>query len=158
MPQVSVQTADGLVEYGILRIDQTAPWLYKPLNYLSSMCSPLAWLSIGATLGETELTDALKDKTSWWYSVGKTLVIPAFNLIVMVILAQFVELDFETIAATTILMATPTATAIAAMGIAQGPLQAKITSWAASISTVASVITLPIWIVVLYVLQIMGVF
>lgn len=38
MPQVT--TADGT--FGILRIDQTLPWLYQPMKCLASMASPLA--------------------------------------------------------------------------------------------------------------------
>ena len=41
LPQVQI----GDKSYAFLRIDQTLPWLYKPLTYLDKLCSPLAWLA-----------------------------------------------------------------------------------------------------------------
>lgn len=40
------------VTVAFYRIDITSPWLFKPLTYLASLSSPLAWLAIGSTLGE----------------------------------------------------------------------------------------------------------
>lgn len=158
MPQVTVETADGLASVGFLRIDQTAPWLYKPMTYLSALCSPLAWLSIGATLGEANIVDALKDKTSWYYAFISGFAIPTFNVLAMLLINQFVQLDFATLATTTILMSAPTAATISAMGIARGGESARITSWAASISTFSTVITIPFWITVLNTIMGTGLF
>ena len=53
LPQVSVTGAEGEIsQVAFLRIDQTAPWLFQPMDYLAGLSSPLAWLAIGATLGE----------------------------------------------------------------------------------------------------------
>lgn len=158
MPQVAVSTAEGVQNVAFLRIDQTAPWLMQPLTYLAGLSSPLAWLSIGAQLGEANIVEALKDKTSWYYTFIKGLAIPTFNLIAMFVINQFVQLDFSTVATTTILMSAPTAATISAMGIAQGGESARITSWAASISTFGTVITIPFWIIILSIVNGMGIF
>ena len=49
LPQVSVTGAEGEISQSVLRIDQTAPWLFQPMDYLAGLSSPLAWLAIGAT-------------------------------------------------------------------------------------------------------------
>ena len=32
LPQIAVASADGATNYAFLRIDQTLPWVYKPLT------------------------------------------------------------------------------------------------------------------------------
>ena len=46
--------------YAFLRIDKTAPWLFKAITYLADLSSPLAWLAIGITLGNISLGEPLK--------------------------------------------------------------------------------------------------
>ncbi|ERL63935.1 hypothetical protein L248_1754 [Schleiferilactobacillus shenzhenensis LY-73] len=78
-PQVTVPAADAtgkMVTVAFYRIDQTAVWLFKPLSYLAALASPLAWLAIGVTLGSVTFKDAATDKTSWYYSFNKVVLVP----------------------------------------------------------------------------------
>ena len=77
--------------YAFLRIDQTLPWLYKPLTYLSNLASPLAWLSIGATLAEVPFKSAVAQKDAWGYSLIKVIAIPVINLVLLMVLNILIE-------------------------------------------------------------------
>ena len=62
MPKISgiSPTTKTMVNVAFYRIDVTAPWIYKPLSYLASLASPLAWLAIGSTLGEISVKQVVK--------------------------------------------------------------------------------------------------
>ncbi|WEV60560.1 AEC family transporter [Streptococcaceae bacterium ESL0729] len=139
--------------FAILRIDQTLPWLFKPMTFLAGLASPLAWLSIGATLGEVEFKKAASDKTSWYYSVVKVIIVPLINLVALTILTAtgILKVDSTALATIVIMMAAPTATVAAAYAISFDR-EAVLASNASLISTVLAVIMTPVWIVVLQML------
>lgn len=161
-PQVTVPAADAtgkMVTVAFYRIDQTAVWLFKPLSYLAALASPLAWLAIGVTLGSVTFKDAATDKTSWYYSFNKVVLVPLLNLVLLFLLTVTHILPVDNIALATIIvmMATPTAAVAAAysIGFDHGALM---TSNASFISTVCAVIAIPLWIVVLSVIKAAGIF
>ena len=164
MPTVTVPllkngvAAGGLTHVPFYRIDQTAVWLCRPLNYLSSLASPLAWLSIGCTLGAISIKDAITNKLSWYYSFNKVILVPLFNLIILVLLnaTHIMPLNYVAIATIVIMMATPTATVAAAYAINYNR-EAVLTSNASLLSTVSAVIMIPIWIAALGILQSAGI-
>ena len=151
--------AGGMTNVAFYRIDQTAVWLWRPLNYLSSLASPLAWLAIGCTLGSISLKDAVTNKLSWYYSFNKVIIVPLFNLVVLLILntTHILPLNYVAIATVVIMMATPTATVAAAYAISYDR-EAVLTSNASLLSTVSAVIMMPIWIAILGILQSAGIF
>ncbi|WP_124058991.1 AEC family transporter [Vaginisenegalia massiliensis] len=155
LPQVTVAGE----KVAFLRIDTTAPWLFDPMKYLSSLASPLAWLSIGAQLGEVDFKKAASNKIAWYYSFIKVVMVPLINLVGILILNALgiLDLQFIAIAATAIMMATPTATVAAAYAIGFDR-DALLTSNASLLSTLAAVIAIPIWIVILQVLSTAGLF
>ena len=165
MPTVTVPlmkngiAAGGMTNVAFYRIDQTAVWLWRPLNYLSSLASPLAWLAIGYTLGSISLKDAVTNKLSWYYSFNKVIIVPLFNLVVLLILnaTHILPLNYVAIATVVIMMATPTATVAAAYAISYDR-EAVLTSNASLLSTVSAVIMMPIWIAILGILQSAGIF
>ncbi|MTM62657.1 AEC family transporter, partial [Turicibacter sanguinis] len=65
LPQVNVTVNGEVKQYAFLRLDQTLPWFYKALDYLKALASPLAWISIGATLAEVPFKDAISQKDAW---------------------------------------------------------------------------------------------
>ncbi|WP_423363925.1 AEC family transporter [Mycoplasma sp. P36-A1] len=151
LPQVAITGEDGVVSnVAFLRIDQTAVWLFQPMKYLSSLASPLAWLSIGATLGAIKFSDAAKDKTSWYYSVIKVIVVPAINIICLAVLnaTGILKIDATALGTVVIMMAAPTATVAAAYAISFDK-EALLASNASLISTILAVIMTPVWIVIL---------
>ena len=147
------------VTVAFYRIDVTAPWLFKPLTYLASLSSPLAWLAIGSTLGEISFKSAAKNKTSWYYTAIKTIVVPAINLALLFVLTVTKILPVSQVAMATILimMATPTA-AVAASYAIGFDREAVLTSNASFISTIGAVIMIPIWIVIISLIGSAGIF
>ncbi|MBW6411749.1 AEC family transporter [Clostridium weizhouense] len=159
LPQVSVQVQGKMKEVAFLRIDQTVPWLYKPLTYLKTLASPLAWLSIGSTLAEVPFKKAVSQKDAWVYSIIKVILVPVINLALLIVLNKFniLPVSFEGLAATVIMMAAPTATVAAAYAISYDR-ESLFTSNCSLLSTVVAVFAMPIWIVVLEVIKSLAIF
>ncbi|MDO4536221.1 MAG: AEC family transporter [Clostridium perfringens] len=159
LPQVAVTTKDGVANYAFLRIDQTIPWLYKPLDYLKALASPLAWIAIGATLAEVPFKKAVSQKDAWVYSVIKVILVPVINLVILAVLTMtgILPIEFTAVATTVIMMAAPTATVAAAYAISFDR-EAIFTSNCSLLSTVVAVIAMPIWIIVLEVIKNIGIF
>lgn len=155
LPQVSI----GDKSYAFLRIDKTAFWLFKPMTYLAALCSPLAWISIGAKLADISLKEAFSSKDSWIYSFVKVLGVPAINIVALYILniTNILPISFVGLATVVIMMATPTATVAAAYAI-KFDKESLMTSNCSLLSTVFSVICMPLWIVVLEVIKSLQIF
>lgn len=150
LPQVSVAAGGKTAHVAFLRIDKTALWLYTPMSYLEKLCSPLAWLAIGAKLAEISFKDAITSRESWFYSIIKVIVVPLANIIMLYILnvTGILHLSYVAVATVVIAMATPTATVAAAYAISFDK-EAVLTSNCSLLSTLFSVVCMPIWIVVL---------
>lgn len=159
MPQVTVGAGEEAASYAFLRIDQTLPWLYKPLTYLQALASPLAWLSIGATLAEVPFKTAVAQKDAWGYSLVKVMIIPLINIAFLVILTMtnILPVTQDALATTVIMMATPTATVAAAYAISFDK-EALFTSNCSLLSTVVAVMATPVWIVALEIINKLGIF
>lgn len=160
LPQVSVAMGEGVEKsFAFLRIDQTAKWLFVPLQHLSRLCSPLAWLAIGAKLAEIPFTSAMKSTTSWYYSLVKIVFVPVINIVALYVLTitGILPISFVSLAAVVIMMATPPATVAVAYAI-NSDKEAVLTSNLSLISTVACVVAMPIWIVILEVIRNLGMF
>ncbi|WP_221893425.1 AEC family transporter [Cetobacterium sp. 2A] len=148
LPQVAV---DGK-EYAILRIDKTMYWLYKPMVYLSNLCSPLAWLAAGLKLSEVSFKDALKIKEAWYYSLIKVIIFPLVTLFLIKICNYLGIFYLSPLPAgiVTLMMATPTASVTIAYAIKYNK-GAILASSCSLLSTVSSILCLPIIIVILYI-------
>lgn len=138
------------VDIAFFRIDVTAPWLFKPLTYLSSLSSPLAWLAIGSTLNEISVKEIICSKTSWHYTIMKTAVVPLATLAILFILkiTNIMQVDITALATIVIIMATPTSAVISSYAIGFDR-EAVMTSSASFLSTFGSIIMIPIWIIVI---------
>ncbi|MGG7057224.1 AEC family transporter [Clostridium nigeriense] len=159
LPQVQVAAKDTVESYAFLRIDKTLPWLYKPLSYLQSLASPLAWLSIGATLAEVPFKKAMSQSDAWIYSLIKVMLIPVINLVLLVVLnvTGILPVSFEAVATTVIMMAAPTATVAAAYAI-NFEKEAVFTSNCSLLSTLLGVVAMPIWIIALEIIKNLPIF
>lgn len=163
LPQVAVTdpVTGEVSQYAFLRIDKTAYWLYRPLNYLAGLSSPLAWLSIGAQLGSLNIKEAMSSRISWYYVFVKLIMVPIINLVGILILNAtgllgIFPLSYIAIGSTMIMMATPTATVAAAYAISFDK-DATLASNMSLLSTLGAVVMIPIWIVVLQVLSNLGI-
>ncbi|MGL4654017.1 AEC family transporter [Cetobacterium sp.] len=155
LPQITVAGK----EYAFLRIDKTAFWLFRPMTYLAALCSPLAWISIGAKLADISLKEAFSSKDSWIYSFIKVLGVPAINIVALYFLnvTNILPISFVGLATVVIMMATPTATVAAAYAI-KFDKESLMTSNCSLLSTVFSVICMPLWIVILEVIKSLEIF
>ena len=159
LPQVAVTTKEGVKEYAFLRIDQTLPWLYKPLTYLSALCSPLAWLAIGAQLAAIPFKEAMASKDSWFYSIQKVIIVPVINIVVLYVLnvTGILPMSYVGLATVVIMMAAPTATVAAAYAISFDK-ESLLSSNCSLLSTIVAVVAMPFWIVILEVIKNLGLF
>ena len=159
LPQISINENGIVRDYGILRIDKTAYWLFKPMQYLAALNAPLSWLSIGITLAGVPLGETLKSKISWKYSILKVSIIPMVLISLFVGLKFIVgyEISYIAVATIVIMMATPAATVIAtyAINFRKEPLLVSSCSLASSI---LAVVMIPAFIVLIEILKVMGIF
>ena len=159
LPQISINENGIVRDYGILRIDKTAYWLFKPMQYLAALNAPLSWLSIGITLAGVSLGETLKSKISWKYSILKVSIIPMVLISIFVGLKLIVgyEISYIAVATIVIMMATPAATVIAtyAINFRKEPLLVSSCSLASSI---LAVVMIPAFIVLIEILKVMGIF
>lgn len=155
LPQITI----GEKSYAFLRIDKTAFWLFKPMTYLAALSSPLAWLAIGAKLADISLVEAISSRDSWIYSFIKVLVVPFINLIALYILTvtNILPISFVGLASVIIMMATPTATVAAAYAI-KFDKESVLTSNCSLLSTIFSVICMPLWIVILEIIKSLNIY
>ena len=159
LPQISINENGIVRNYGILRIDKTAYWLFKPMQYLAALNAPLSWLSIGITLAGVPLDETLKSKISWKYSILKVSIIPMVLISIFVGL-KFIagyEISYIAVATIIIMMATPAATVIAtyAINFRKEPLLVSSCSLASSI---LAVLMIPAFIVLIEILREIGIF
>lgn len=147
LPQVNVVEDGKTISYAFLRIDKTVPWLFQAITYLSGLSSPLAWLAIGITLGNIELGDAVKYKVVWYYSFAKLIIVPLVFLGILIVIKQFLPMDYEAIMAIIIMLATPPATVAVAYAI-KFDKEAVLASNASLLSTVLAVFAIILWIIV----------
>lgn len=159
LPQISINENGIIRNYGILRIDKTAYWLFKPMQYLAALNAPLSWLSIGITLAGVPLDKTLKSKISWKYSILKVSIIPMILISIFIGLKFIVgyEISYIAVATIIIMMATPAATVIAtyAINFRKEPLLVSSCSLASSI---LAVLMIPAFIVLIEILKVMGIF
>ena len=159
LPQIPINENGIVKDYGILRIDKTAYWLFKPMQYLAALNAPLSWLSIGITLAGVPLGETLKSKISWKYSILKVSIIPMVLISIFVGLKFIVgyEISYIAVATIVIMMATPAATVIAtyAINFRKEPLLVSSCSLASSI---LAVLMIPAFIVLIEILKVMGIF
>lgn len=159
LPQISVNDGGVIKKYAFLRIDKTAYFLFRPMQYLASLNAPLSWLSIGITLAGVSFTDILKSKISWIYSCIKVIAVPVFLMGMLTFLNIFGILTTSYIALATIvlMMATPTATVIATYTINFNK-EPVLTSSCSLMSSVFSVVMIPVFIIAIEILKGLGIF
>lgn len=147
LPQVDVTVAGKTAHYAFLRIDKTAPWLFKGIEYLGGLSSPLAWLAIGMTLANISLDKAVKEKFAWIYSGIKLLFIPAIFVVIMLVIKPILPLSYEAVMAVTIMLATPPATVAVAYAIKfeKDPILASNISL---LATVFAVVAIIFWLII----------
>lgn len=129
------------------------------MQYLANLASPLAWLSIGSTLGSTSFKQAASNKTSWYYSFNKVILVPLINLALLLILnvTNILPISYVALGTIIIMMATPTAAVVSSYAISFDR-EAVLSSDASFVSTILAVVAMPFWIAFLGVFSQSGIF
>ncbi len=140
-------------------IKVSLPWLYQTINTLGSLASPLVWIAIGCTLGKVSFKEAAGDKMVWIYSFIKIIVGPLLNLgiLFLINLIPGINVTFNTVAATTIMWAVPPAT-VAVTYCINSNKESTFASSASLITTLVAVIFIPVYMILLTLIQSAGVF
>ncbi len=115
--------------------------LSDPLRYLSSLNTPLAMLMLGTYLGATELGKILKIKENYGVLLLKLILLPAITLGV----SYLVGVRGLLLIGFTIMACVPTATNTVLFA-AQFERDTGRASMAIAFCSIASVLTMPIWI------------
>jgi predicted permease len=139
----------GESSYSIFRIDKTLPWLYNVFKTLSQLTTPLAMILIGVSIGESSLIDAFKDKRAWVFASLRSFVIPMcyIGLIALFRLIPSVNFSLEMIITIIICAGAPISSVVNTYCIAYDN-EAALCSNASLISTITSVISMPILILI----------
>lgn len=136
--------------YGIFRIDKTAFFIYKPLTYLASLTSPLAWLAAGLKISEVSFKDAIKNVDALYFTLIKIVLFPIISLFLIKLgnLVGFFPLNIIPATVLVVSMGTPVASVTLAYCIKYDKIS-NVASSASLISTVAFLIFLPIILLLL---------
>lgn len=135
---------DG-VSYGFTRIDKTLPLLYKVFSWGNQMATPLCMLLIGVTLGESKFLNAVRNRTAWVLALVRSFVFPLCILGLCVLLQMTPMISFTEIslAAMVIGNAAPVSAVVAVYCVNENR-EAYIASDGIFLSTILSLISMPI--------------
>lgn len=145
MPKVTIDE----ISYSVLRIDKTLPWLYSTFKTLAQLTTPLAMILIGVSIGESSLKEAFTDKTAWLFAFLRSFVVPMFyiGLIALFRLIPSVNFSLEMIISMIICAGAPISSVVNTYCIAYDN-KASLCSNASLLSTITSVIGMPILILI----------
>lgn len=140
-------------------IKVSLPPLYQTMSTLGSLSSPLVWIAIGCTLGKVSFKEAAGDKDVWIYTFIKIVGAPVLNfgLLALINLIPGIDISFNVVAATTLMWATPPAT-VAITYCINSNKHAGFASSCSLIATLVAVCFIPIYIILLTVIQSAGYF
>ncbi len=132
---------------GWFQWDKTMPYLFKPIDTLGKLSSPLVWLSIGITLATSSIALAVKDKWVWIFSFEKLIIIPLLVFLVMLGLVNGGNVSKDIAISMVIMAATPPATVAVAYSM-QYKLCDKFAAQCSALCTLLAIIAIPLWIVI----------
>lgn len=116
----------------------------KPMGYLSNATTAIAMLIVGAQLGETSLKKLYKEKKSYSISFFRLLIIPFILLVFLFLINKNWTLADSVLV---MMFGTPVATCTAIFA-RQYKSDYHFATKCVMLSTICSVITLPIWLLV----------
>ena len=145
--------------YSALRIDKTLPALYMVFHFGDVLATPLSMFLIGVTLGASNVKTAFKNKTAWIIALGRMLIIPGLFLALTIGLQASGLFHFNEIqlAALIIGNAAPVGAVLAVFCVNYNK-ESYVASDAVMLSTVLSIITLPLYFVLVKVVATLPMF
>lgn len=119
------------------------------ITFLSSMTVPISMIVIGLSTSKVKIKEILERKDTYFIAFLRLLLVPLV-LIVFVIILKYIGIEFEDkmlLKISIIIMSLPVASSVSAMaGVYGGDI--KLASEATIISTILSIITIPIIILI----------
>lgn len=82
------------IDYSFLRIDKTIPSIYKIISAADKLTTPLAMIIVGCILGESNFSEAFKDKKAWVCSILRTMITPLIVLALVILLQAIGVMNF----------------------------------------------------------------
>ncbi|AXK50943.1 AEC family transporter [Spiroplasma alleghenense] len=153
IPGIQFVSYNGVDKFSPFRVDLLFPPISNILTALSAVCTPLAWIAIGMKMAKGNIKQALKDKNVWYGTFIRIIVVPIIALLLTLVVAGIGQasgawaIDGMQLSVILILAATPPANVIVVYAInfnKEPELACNLTS----ISTIAAIITMPIWTVI----------
>ena len=157
---VTVNNTSGGTSTGAFwNLSVSTPWLYQTINTLGGLSSPLVWIAIGCTLGKVSFKAAAKDKDVWIFTFIRVLGAPILNFgfLLLINLIPGINVTFNTLAATTLMWAVPPAT-VAITYCINSNKESTFASSCSLIGTLVSVCFIPVYMILLTVIQSAGIF
>lgn len=146
---------DAKADFSPLRIDLLFPPIAKILSVLAAICTPLVWVAIGMQLAAGDFKKAIQSKTVWYASIMKVVVAPTIILALASIVAAVgyaaggkePAMTATALGVLVIMTATPPASVVVSYAIAYDK-EPQLASNLTLVSTLLSIITLPIWVII----------
>lgn len=154
-----INGSEVINHYGFTRIDKTLPALYRIFQYGNNLATPLAMLLMGVTLGEANFFTAIKNRLAWLIAALRTFAIPLCILGLCLLLQLCHAINFSEIqlAAMVIGNAAPVS-AVAVVFCVNCNKEAYLGSDCVMLSTILSVIGMPIFFVLVKLCMMLPIF
>lgn len=113
--------------------------IFEPVNYLAGLNTPLAMIVLGVYLANIDFKKTLKKVSIYIVALLRLIIFP----IIAIVLAKVMNMDSDVAKAVLISAACPTAT-VTTLFAAKFGLDAEYASEVVSVSTVLSIVTIPL--------------
>lgn len=132
-----------------LRIDRTMPVPYYTVKSLAALLSPLAMFLIGITIGESKFKDSFTDVWAWAVAFCRNFIAPVIVTIICVILHKTGIFTFTQMSLISVIIgfSAPMSVTLSVMCL-QYNKEAEFSSRACLISTLLTIISMPLMFVV----------
>lgn len=130
---------------GWLDFSVTMPYIYKPINILAMLVSPLIWIVIGTSLAKSNIGQIFSNWRNWIFLIYKMILIPIFIFLLVLPFVFIKALNYEIASLLVMTGAVPPGTTIVIYS-QHFKVHEKYTAQVSSLSTILSFIFIPAWL------------
>ncbi|MBU4690356.1 AEC family transporter [Mycoplasma sp. ES3157-GEN-MYC] len=138
--------ATNIEPAGWMDFHTTMPYVNNVVLTLSRLCTPLVWLTVGMKMSEKRLREVFTDKYVWLYTFIKLIIVPLIMLAIMYSFYTAKKIPAEVCLTIVVVSVTPPGTVPAALSLMYNKAP-NFTARASALSTIMSIILIPIFIV-----------
>ncbi|TQC54051.1 hypothetical protein E1I18_01160 [Mycoplasmopsis mucosicanis] len=143
----NLYTKTNLAPSGYMNFSTTIPFVFNVANMIAAICTPIVWFSVGMKMGESKLKHVFSDKWAWIYTIIKIIVMPAIILGILKALNNSGHIDKITGLSIVVIFSTPPGAVPTSLSLSHNQAP-HFTARASALSTLASIIFIPTWIVI----------